>query len=97
MESLSQSQSQQTDLKSLASSILAGFHPSYYLIALWILVVFKSVESISPLVFSPTVKTASTIVFLILLIPPLYLTGHVKEKAAPHTTWILPLVAGLVG
>jgi 4-amino-4-deoxy-L-arabinose transferase-like glycosyltransferase len=70
-------------------------HPSYYLIALWVLMAFKEVETILPLVLVLPVKMASTALFVLLLL--LVLFGPLpsgEEKPKDQVAWIIPLLSG---
>ena len=79
----------------LKQSLFRWLIPSRCLVALWILMVFKQVEGITPLVFSATMKTCSTIAFLLLLIPALFFpVDSVEKKAERYVAWAFPLFAG---
>lgn len=95
LKPISRSVNARNALKWLKQSLFQWLTPSRCLVALWVLMVFKQVEGITPLVFNATVKTCSTIAFLLLLIPVLFFPVYnVDRKAKRHVAWAFPLFAG---
>ena len=69
--------------------------PGVWLIALWMLMVIKEVETLLPLVYNPWVKMGTTLAFVLLLLALLF--GPLAKEQRPlwpGVNWLLPLLAG---